>query len=99
MNQLPLKSSQLSLQKAFDSTFHQTFDFNDFLNLDTTKEYGQFNIHNRTILSPSQKLKKFLRFLNSFVFDYADINSNVVFSYRRGENAYSAVEKHAHSQC
>lgn len=98
MNQLPLKPSQLSFQKAFDSTFHQSFDFNEFINLNTAKEYGQFNIHNRLILSPSQKLKKFLRFLNSFVFDYADINSNVVFSYRRGENAYSAVKKHANSQ-
>ena len=93
-----MKLSQLPFEKAFDSTFHHNFDFNDFLFLDTTKEYKSFYINKRLILNPSSKLKKYLRFLNNFVFEFADINTDVVFSYRKGKNAFFAVEKHAQNQ-
>ena len=93
-----MNTPTLSLQKAFDSTFHHKFDFSDFLGLDVTQEYKSFPIRNKLILNPSNKLKKYLRFLNSFVFDYASVNTDVVHSYRRGKNAYTAVLKHANSK-
>lgn len=49
-------------------------------------------------LNPSLKLKKYLRFLNSFIFDYAKINTNVVHSYRRDKSTYTAVIPHCHSK-
>jgi len=88
----------LSLQEAFDSTFHHKLDFNDFLHLDVKKECKSFEIDKRLILSPSNKLKKFHKFLNNFVFDYAKINSDAVHAYRREKNPYTAVIKHAHSK-
>jgi RNA-directed DNA polymerase len=89
---------KVSLQEAFDLTFHQKSSFNDFLHLNTEKEYKRLCNKERDILSPSSKLKSYLRFLNSFIFDYAKLNANVVHSYRREKNAYTAVIKHAHSK-
>jgi RNA-directed DNA polymerase len=88
----------LALQEAFDSTFHHKLNFNDFLNLDVQNECKSFHINKKLILNPSATLKKYLRFLNNFVFDYAKINTEVVHSYRKGKNAYTAVEKHADSK-
>jgi RNA-directed DNA polymerase len=88
----------LSLQEAFDSTFHHKLDFNDFLHLDVKKECKSFEIDKRLILSPSIKLKKFHRFLNNFIFDYAKINTGAVHAYRREKNPYTALINHAHSK-
>lgn len=85
----------LSLKEAFDSTFHGKYSFDDFLTLDLEKEYEAFNIHDRSILKTSVKLKKYLRFLNSFIFDNASVNKNVVHSYQKGKSAYTAVLQHA----
>ncbi|MCU7803138.1 MAG: reverse transcriptase family protein [Candidatus Thiodiazotropha sp. (ex Lucinoma borealis)] len=87
----------LTLEKAFESTFHLKYDFHDFLDLQIESEYEYFNIHTKKILRPSTKLGKYLRFLNSFVFEFADVNDSVVHSYRRGKNTYSAIVKHADS--
>lgn len=92
-----MKKPSISLQEAFNSTFHDKFDFNDFLNLEVDKEYTLLK-HKKLILNPSSKLKKYLRFLNSFIFVYAKINTNVVHSYIREKNAYTAVIKHANSK-
>ena len=87
-------SLSLPLQSAFDSVFHHKLDFKDFLNLTVEDEFKCFEIHDRRILNPSKKLKKYLQFLNGFVFEHADINTRVVYSYRRGVSALSAVKKH-----
>lgn len=90
--------TRLSLQEAFNSTFHYKFDFNDFLSLVVKNECQNFYINNKVIFNPSIKLKRYLRFLNNFVFDYARINTNVVHSYRKGKNAYTAVVNHVDSK-
>lgn len=87
-----------SLQDLFTSTFHQKYDFNDFLNLDVKSEFEALKHTQKLILQPSFKFKKYLRFLNSFVFEYAKINTNVVYSYRKEHSAYTAVKKHAESK-
>ncbi len=91
-------SSLLSLQNAFDSTFHHKFEFNDFCQLDVVKEFTKLPTQRKLIFNPSSKLKKYHRFLNSFVFDYAKVNTDVVHSYRRGKNTFTAVIKHADSK-
>ena len=94
----PAAHLRLSLQEAFDSTFHHKFDFNDFLTLDVRSECKSFYVNNKIIFNPSIKLNRYLHFLNNFVFDYAKINANVVHSYRKGKNSYTAVVKHADSK-
>lgn len=90
--------TRLPLQEAFNSTFHHKFEFDDFLTLDVKSECQRFNIKDKVIFNPSIKLKRYLRFLNNFVFDYAKINTNVVHAYRKGKNAYTAVVKHVDSK-
>ncbi|OGT79953.1 MAG: hypothetical protein A3I13_02600 [Gammaproteobacteria bacterium RIFCSPLOWO2_02_FULL_47_50] len=89
---------KLLLKEAFNSTFHKKLNFDDLLNLEIINEYTSFNIRNKQILNPSEKLKKYHRFLNSFIFDYAKINTSVVHSYRKEKTAYTAVSVHANSK-
>lgn len=86
-------SNSISLESAFDSTFHNKYSFSDFLNLKIEDEYQK--LEHKGIFIPSPKLKKYLRFLNSFVFDHATTNTNVVHSYQKGKSAYTAVYQHA----
>lgn len=86
----------ISLQKAFSSTFHDKIKFEDFLNIDIQEEYEEIRLKSRrNTVNPSKVLRKYLKFLNSFIFDFAKINTNVVFSYREGKNTFDAVEKHS----
>jgi len=87
-----------SLEDVFHSTFHTKYSFEEFLNTSTLNETEQFFVNNREVYKASPKLKKLLRFLNSFVFEYADINSDVVHSYRKGKSTYTAVKYHTNSK-
>lgn len=89
---------QITLESAFELTFHQKYSFDDFLNLDIGKEVHRFDIRGRPIFSPSKKLKKYHRFLNTFIFDYADIAEEVVHSYRKGKSPYTALAPHAQNK-
>ena len=73
--------TKISLQNAFDSYFHNKYDFNDFLNLDISNQYKNI-FHSKNTFSPSSKLKKYQQFLNVFIFDFLKLNTEVVFSYR-----------------
>lgn len=90
-----MTKTSISLQEAFDSTFHHKLKFDDFLNLNLAQEY---QLLQNAKVNPSPKLKKYLRFLNSFVFDYAKINTNVVHSYRHEKSTYTAVLPHSYSK-
>lgn len=90
--------NDISLKEVFNSTFHQKLDFDDLLNLDVKSELKILENTHKLIFNPSNKLNKYLRFLNSFIFEYAKINTEVVYSYRRGYSAYDAVTKHADSK-
>jgi RNA-directed DNA polymerase len=85
----------LSLKEAFDFAFRNKFTFNDFLNLNVEHECQKLG---PKIFSPSLKLKKYLQFLNKYIFDYAKINENVVYSYRQDKSPFDAVEKHAQNK-
>ena len=50
------------------------------------------------IFNPSPKFKKYLQFLNKYIFDYAKINENVVYSYRQDKSPFDAVAKHAENK-
>jgi RNA-directed DNA polymerase len=90
-----LKKTSISLQQAFDSTFHHKLNFDDFLNLNVAHECEY--ISNEKI-NPSIKLKKYLKFLNGFVFNYAKVNTNVVHSYIRKKSPLTAVIPHVNSK-
>ncbi|WP_422103552.1 reverse transcriptase domain-containing protein [Vreelandella sp.] len=87
-----------TLKLAFESTFHNSYQFDDFLNLNLDNEIKCFYINERPVYKVSPKLKKYLRFLNTFIFNHADINENVVHSYRKEKNPRTAIEKHKNSK-
>jgi len=87
-----------SFEEIFISTFHNKVSFDEFLTLDIESEFKKIPLQKRTVYAPSSKLKQIHRFLNHAVFEYAEFNKDVVFSYRKGESTRAAVEKHANNR-
>lgn len=88
---------KISLEKAFNSYFHDKYSFDDFCSLDITAEYKDF-FYSKNTFSPSPKLKKYQKFLSFFIFDLMKVNKDVVFSYRKGVSSYDAVYPHKESK-
>ncbi|MGO2356170.1 MAG: reverse transcriptase family protein [Marinomonas foliarum] len=84
-----------TLEEVFISTFHGKLLFDEFLNIEINQEYSKIDKGNRVRYSPSVKLKKIHRFINSSILAYFELNKEVVFSYRKGVSIRDAVEKHA----
>ena len=84
-----------SLELLFDAVHHGKYDFEDFLNGDLTSHYSPVQIGRRTLYRPDKKLKAYLTFLNTFVFEHLLLNDRVVYSYRKGVNPHEAVHVHA----
>jgi len=87
-----------TLQDIFTSNFHNKYIFSDFLTFDVSNEVEKLTFNKRTIYRPSSRLKAIQRFLNTCVFEFANINSDVVFSYRKGKSTLDAVKKHANNK-
>lgn len=88
------KHHKPSLKDAFVSTFHEKYQYQDFLNTHAKDEVKHFFYHEKIIYSPTEKLRKYSRFLNTFIFNHATINGNILHSYRKEKNTYSAVKEH-----
>jgi RNA-directed DNA polymerase len=89
--------TKIPLEKAFNSYFHDKHTFNNFCNLDITTQYKDI-FYSKNTFSPSKELKQYQQFLNFFIFDFMEINENVVFSYRKGVSIYDAVYPHKDSK-
>ena len=87
-----------SFQDVFTSNFHHKYSFSDFLSFNVLENIEKYNLKNRTIFKPTQKLKTFQRFLNTCIFEFANVNSNVVYSYRKGKSTLDAVRQHANNK-
>ncbi|UJQ40393.1 reverse transcriptase domain-containing protein [Vibrio anguillarum] len=83
-----------SLEEVFNSTFHSKLPFSALTELTIDSEFKHKIFNNRDIYLPTDKLKKIHRFVNGSILEYAEINRNVVFSYRKGVSIRDAVEKH-----
>ena len=83
------------LELLFDAVHHGKYDFEDFLNGDLTSHYSPVQIGRRTLYRPDKKLKAYLTFLNTFVFEHLLLNDRAVYSYRKGVNPHEAVHVHA----
>ena len=89
--------NKLSLEDAFTSYFHNKYSFSDFLNLDIDSQYTEI-FYSKDTFSPSKKLKHFQQFLNIFIFDLMQVNTDVVFSYRKGVSTVDAIYPHKNSK-
>ncbi|MGX4727853.1 reverse transcriptase domain-containing protein [Pseudomonas corrugata] len=86
------------LSSIFDAMYHGKHDFQDFLAGDIITRYKVTTLKGMELYKPDEKLKAYHKFLNLFVFEFLKINENVVYSYRKGVNVASAVQKHADSR-
>lgn len=87
-----------SLQHLFDAMHHGKYEFQDFLHGDIASGYESIQIKQRSVYRPNKKLKAYLVFLNTFVFEYFPINERVVYSYRKGVNPHEVAFPHAHNR-
>ena len=83
------------LEFLFAATHHGKYEFDDFLHGDISSHYTCFHIRRRTVYRPDKKLKAYLAFLNTFLFEYLDVNERVVYSYRKGVNPHEVAVVHA----
>jgi len=93
-------SPSLTLKQAFESTFHSKYNFGDFLVTTASNEVAPViihkgTVHQTTVYSASEKLRRFHKFLNKFVFDYLQINTQVADAYLPGKNTRLSINKHA----
>ncbi|WP_411703979.1 reverse transcriptase domain-containing protein [Edaphovirga cremea] len=86
------------LKSAFDAMYHGKHDFSDFATGDISEKYRRLDLTNKNVYAADTKLKIYHKFLNLFVFQWMRFNKNCVYSYRKGMNVASAVEKHANSR-
>ncbi len=89
--------TKISLEKAFNSYFHDKYSFNHFCNLDIKTQYEDI-FYSKNTFSPSKELKRYQQFLNFFIFDFMKVNKDVVFSYRKGVSTYDAIYPHKDSK-
>lgn len=87
-----------SLSQLFHNFFHNGFSFDEFLSLDLEKEVTVYSIKNTQIVSPSQKLKKYHEFLNSFIFSKLSVCSDICFSYQKEKSVYDCIYPHKDSK-
>lgn len=89
----------LTLKNAFETTFRSSYCFEDFLALEIDQAITNKELGNRDILQPSVELKAYLRFLNQFLFSYADVEDEVVFSYKKDASPKQSLIKHCQNRC
>lgn len=86
------------LKSAFDAMYHGKHDFSDFASGDVSEKYRRLDLNDKNVYAADTKLKVYHKFLNLFIFQWMRFNKNCVYSYRKGMNVASAVEKHANSR-
>ena len=93
---------QQPIEGLFDAMYHGKWRFTDFseASVEANTVAKTFNQSGkiRQILVASEKLKAWHEFLRLFLLDFVPINTDIVFSYRKGMSAYDAVARHAASK-
>ena len=87
-----------ALQVLFEAIHHGKYDFEDFLRDDIMQNCKPVKRKHRTTYRPEKKLKRFLVFLNTVLFEHLELNERVVYSYRKGRNPHEAALPHRFSR-
>ena len=87
-----------SLGLLFDAMHHGKYEFQDFLQGNIASSITTTRFRQRTLYRPDKKLKAYLVFLNTLLFERLAVNERVVYSYRKGVNPHEVARAHAHSR-
>jgi len=91
--------SAKTLPILFDEMFQGEYDFEHFLSFSMSNEVVQKIFDNKITFIASSTLKAYHRIIRRYVLRSMEINSEVVFSYRKDVNVVDALRKHAESKC
>jgi len=89
---------QKPLKIIFEAIINGKYRFDEFLNDDISSLYETFFHKERKIYAPSKKLKSYQTFISLIILEHLPINTDVVFSYRKGTNVVDAVRPHQNSK-
>lgn len=87
--------SKRTLEQAFNAVFHDKAAFVDFCAVDVSKEVETFSVSDRTVYKTSDKLKKYLRFVDSVILRFLAKDEDVVHSFTKGKNTLTTVQAHS----
>ncbi len=87
--------SYKTLQQAFNAVFHNKEPFEDFCSADLSNEVKEVNYSSRKVYRTSDKMKKYLRFIDKVILRHLQKNTNVVHSYIKEKSVLTAVQSHA----
>ena len=86
--------SERTFEEAFNAVFHDKKAFIDFCSIDIKNEVKTFHASNKFIFKTSDKLKKYLRFIDRVILSYLAKNETVVHSFTKGKSTLTAVQPH-----
>lgn len=83
-----------TLEQAFNAIFHGQESFADFCSVNINDEVETFTISGRRIFKTSEKLKKYLRFIDRVILRHLSKDQDVVHSFTKDKNTFTAVNAH-----
>lgn len=87
-----------TLESLFEAMYHGKHDYRDFIESPISNLFKKVRRKSRVFYKADDKLRAYHKFINLFVFDFLKINTDVVYSYRKGMNVIDAVKRHAYSR-
>ena len=85
-------------EQAFNAVFHDENEFKNFRSLNIQQEIEEFVFKKRKIFRTSEKLKKYLRFIDRVILRYLAKDEKVVHSFIKNKSTLTAVQAHALSR-
>lgn len=90
------------LEELFNAMYRGKRSFSEFMQLDVLANVQRrsfsYKGKSRQVLSPNEKLRNCHEFIRLFLLDFLPVETELVFSYRKGVSAYDAVARHAQSR-
>ena len=87
--------SNRTLEQAFNAVFHNKESFTEFCSLELSEHIDEFRYKERKVYRTSNKLKRYLRFMDRIVLRHLAKNTDVVHSYIKDKSVLTAVTEHA----
>lgn len=87
-----------TFEQAFNAIFHDKNAYEEFLNLCLESEIEEVFFKNKRLYRTSEKLKKYLRFIDRVILRNLAKNEVVVHSFTKGKSTLTALKEHEKSK-
>jgi RNA-directed DNA polymerase len=97
---MPISSKPLGT--LFDAMFHGKRSFIDFLRTVSKDDLGKVQFlkgdKHRQYINPDERMRAYHDFLKLFLVDFLPVDTESVYSYRKGVSSLAAVQRHAQNR-